>query len=160
VAVACQPPGSAAFTRLITEFEPSLPPPHAGDTLKVDCRVSGTPPRLPAEHELALFRIGQSALHNIEHHARASSATVELTFGPDRVRLTVRDDGVGFQPPDDYEDLARTGKLGLLGMNERALLIGGALSIVTARGSGTVISVEAPAEADAPDDRARHGSRT
>lgn len=126
-------------------------------TLTIEYCVTGTRRRLPAERELALFRIGQAALHNVEHHARATMASVELTFGPDRARLTIRDDGRGFEPPDDYEDLTRAGKLGLLGMNERALLIGGTLHIESAGDSGTVISVEAP---DDPDDRARHEPTT
>jgi signal transduction histidine kinase len=112
--------------------------------LTVALTVTGHARRLPAETELALFRIAQSALHNAERHAHATHATVELAFHPDRVRLAVTDDGKGFQPPADLADLAHSGKLGLLGMHERARLVGGSLEVTSTPGHGTRIELESP----------------
>jgi signal transduction histidine kinase len=52
--------------------------------------------------------------------------------------------GIGFQPPDDYRDLARTGHLGILGMSERAEAIGGQIEITSSPGQGTTLHVFAP----------------
>jgi two-component system, NarL family, sensor histidine kinase DegS len=121
--------------------------------LAVALVVTGTRRRLPIETELALFRIGQAALHNVERHAQAGKASVELTFEPRRVRLTISDDGRGFEAPGDLDDLTHTGKLGLIGMAERAQLVGGTLRIDSAPGAGTRIAVEAPTHsADASGD--------
>jgi two-component system, NarL family, sensor histidine kinase DegS len=110
--------------------------------LAVGLVVTGTRRRLPIETELALFRIGQAALHNIERHAQAGKASVALTFEPRRVRLTINDDGRGFEAPGDLDDLTHAGKLGLIGMAERAQLVGGTLHIDSAPGTGTRIAVE------------------
>lgn len=104
--------------------------------------VEGVPRRLAGDRELMLFRIGQAALNNVLRHAKARSASVELAFLPDRVRLTIIDDGVGFDPPDDVAELAAGGKLGLLGMRERAELANAQLTIASAWGEGTRITVE------------------
>ncbi len=103
--------------------------------------VTGTARRLDSPVELALFRIGQESLRNVEKHAGASSATVELEFGDSEVRLSVTDDGRGFAAPKSVSDLARTGKLGLLGMKERAELVGGRFELHSSPGEGTRITV-------------------
>src|SRR3972149_371402 len=87
--------------------------------------LAGKPRRLDKPVELALFRIAQEALRNVENHARATSATVALDFSEDNVRLSVTDDGLGFSPPENVSALSLTGKLGLAGMKERAELGGG-----------------------------------
>jgi signal transduction histidine kinase len=112
--------------------------------LVVELAVTGTPQRLPADIELALFRIAQSALHNVEHHAHATRAVVALAFEPDRTRLAISDDGCGFRLPADIADLVHTGKLGLVGMYERAQLANGTLQITSAPGDGTRVQVEVP----------------
>jgi signal transduction histidine kinase len=104
-------------------------------------RVTGKPRRIDPHVELALFRIAQEALRNVEKHANASSATVELHFTGDETRLCVTDDGVGFSPPKSVSDLARLGKLGLLGMKERAELVRGALEVRSSPGNGTRLVV-------------------
>jgi signal transduction histidine kinase len=112
--------------------------------LAVGLTVTDAPQRLRAETELALFRIAQSALNNAERHAQASHANIELSFEPDRTRLAITDDGRGFQPPADISELVHTGKLGLVGMHERAQLVGGWLEITSSPGGGTRIEVEVP----------------
>ena len=104
-------------------------------------QVTGEPCRLEPPVELALFRIAQEALRNIEKHAEATSVTVELDFGEEAVRLGVIDDGGGFPVPKNVSDLARVGKLGLLGMKERAELAGGSFELSSTRGQGTNLAV-------------------
>lgn len=106
--------------------------------------VIGTERGLPMDAQLLLFRIAQEALGNIRKHAEASTATVKLGFGDDRIRITVSDNGKGFEVSQKTEDLASVGKLGILGMYERARLLGGTLEIKSELGKGTTIVMEAP----------------
>lgn len=112
----------------------------------VDARYTetGSPYGLPPEAELMLLRIVQEALHNVERHARAASVLVRAAYTADALRVTVTDDGVGFEPPARLELLAK-GKLGLAGMQERANVAGGELAIRSHRGRGTTVSVVVPA---------------
>lgn len=107
-------------------------------------RVTGPPRRLPIETELAVFRIGQAGLHNVERHAAANSVTIELTFEADHVRLQVTDDGRGFELPQNLTELPEAGKLGLIGMHERAQLVGGKLQILSRPNAGTLILLQVP----------------
>ena len=113
--------------------------------MATEVRVAGSPRRLPIETELAFFRIGQAALHNVEIHAGAETALIELTFQPNRVRMVITDDGSGFDPPRDLSALPTTGKLGLIGMNERAQLIGATLEVQSRPGVGTRVTLDLPA---------------
>lgn len=92
-------------------------------------QISGHPRRLDPPVELALFRIAQEALRNVTKHARAKTAIVDLCFETEEISLAVSDDGIGFSPPAAVSDLARMGKLGILGMKERAELVGGSLEL-------------------------------
>lgn len=120
--------------------------------LAIELTVTGSSRRLPSETELALYRIGQGALHNVERHAHASRVSIDVTYDLPCVRLVVCDDGGGFELPDNLEDLTRGGKLGLVGMSERAELVGGRLEIHSAPGAGTRVCVETPASGDPADD--------
>ena len=108
--------------------------------LKVDFRLMGDERRLPGEIELALYRIAQEALNNVIHHARADHATLSITFDKD-IKLEVTDDGVGFNVPKSPTEFAPGGHFGLLGMRERADLIGGRLEVDSSIGKGTQLSV-------------------
>ncbi len=103
--------------------------------------VSGEARRLGSAVELALFRIAQEALHNIEKHADATSASVRLSFDDGTVRLVVADDGRGWSVPSNVSTLARAGKLGVLGMRERAELVGGTFELVSVQGAGSRVTV-------------------
>jgi len=107
-------------------------------------RVVGTEPGLAEEVKLVLFRITQEALRNVWRHAEATSAEIIAEFNENSVTVTVRDNGKGFQLPDTIGDLARDGKLGLAGMQERARLIGANLKVESAPGKGTSIKVQLP----------------
>jgi PAS domain S-box-containing protein len=106
--------------------------------------VIGNERSLLAEVELLLFRIAQEALSNTRRHAEASRAVVKLEFGNNRIKMTVSDNGKGFELPERIGDLASVGKLGLAGMQERARLLGGSLKIESELGKGTTVAVEAP----------------
>lgn len=100
--------------------------------------------RLPAEVETALFRIGQEAMTNISKHANAREVRVSLQVDPHRVRMEIADDGVGFDPNTLLGVEGHRRGWGLLGMQERAALLGGQLTIETKPGHGTCIRVVLP----------------
>jgi len=112
----------------------------------IDTRVEvmGTERSLPAEIELLLFRIAQEASRNMWKHSEASRAWVTVEFGDDKTILTVKDNGKGFELPQRIGDLASIGKLGLAGMQERAQLIGGVLTLQSETGKGTTVTAEVP----------------
>ncbi len=110
--------------------------------LNASVEVVGTPRRMAPNTELVLFRIAQEALINVRRHAHAKNAVVRLAFSPDSVTVSVSDDGTGFEKPVDAGDFVRLGKLGLLGMYERARLINGSFSLESEGGKGTTVSVE------------------
>lgn len=112
--------------------------------ISVDAEIAGTQRQLASQAELMLFRITQEALSNIRKHAQATEAHIRLEFTDRTVKLTVSDNGKGFEIPSRVGDLARTGKLGLTGMSERAELLGGTLNIDSHQGEGTKITVEVP----------------
>ncbi|MDQ4042614.1 MAG: sensor histidine kinase, partial [Actinomycetota bacterium] len=97
--------------------------------------VNGSRP-LPPRVEIALFRICQEALTNVARHAEANRVTVQLVTIPEQVQLTVEDDGLGFDASDTTED-----RHGLVGMNERARMLGSALDLSTSPGAGTRVRV-------------------
>src|SRR4051812_45015900 len=94
--------------------------------------------RLPSEMETALYRIAQEALNNVAKHACARRVEVILERRPDCVLLIVEDDGVGF---DAAQSAAGRNGFGLVGMRERASLVGASLDVETTPGHGTTILV-------------------
>ena len=95
--------------------------------------------RLEPELETGIYRIVQEALTNAVKHGQAQRAAVELVERDHSLRVSVRDDGTGFEPA------AATDGFGLVGMRERVELLGGELTIESAPGSGTRIAVSLPA---------------
>ncbi len=115
--------------------------------LTVDVELPAMPPRLLAEAELALFRAAQEALANVVRHAEASHVTVHLRIDGPRLRLTVRDNGRGLP---SGEGPARTGAnhVGLAGMRERIMALGGSVDVHSVLPSGVLVTVELPLEED------------
>jgi two-component system sensor histidine kinase UhpB len=97
----------------------------------------GDLPRLSDEEQLVLYRVTQESLSNVVQHAGASSVRVELS-SVGRTVLRVRDDGCGFAAPKHGEP---RNSLGVSGMRERALLVGGRLNVFSAPGEGTTIEL-------------------
>jgi PAS domain S-box-containing protein len=111
--------------------------------------------RLSSEVETTLYRIAQEALTNVARHARASHVDILLERRADAVVLAVEDNGVGFEAsggptPDGHG-------FGLLGMQERAALVGATLQIESSVGQGTTVLVRMTAAAAAADTHATHG---
>ncbi len=100
--------------------------------------------RASANLETACFRVAQEALTNIVRHAGASHVRVELRQQDNELQLKIHDDGSGFDVAAARQRAARGGSLGLLGMQERVLLIGGRIDIDSAAGRGTTIWVRFP----------------
>ncbi len=99
----------------------------------------------PALIKTGLFRIYQESLTNIARHANATRVEVNFDIIDDKISLTIRDNGRGFN--SSSPEKRKT--LGLLGMNERAIMIGGSLKISSAKGKGTVVEITAPLVKDA-----------
>lgn len=103
--------------------------------------------RLSGEQQTALFRIVQEALTNVVRHAQASSVQITIREDDHGVEVRIRDNGRGISP----ERAADPASIGLLGMRERAALVGGTFRIGGQRGKGTVVSVHVPlASAEIP----------
>ena len=121
-------------------------------SLQAEVLVRGEKRRLAAEEEVELFRIAQEALANVERHAAARRVTVNLNYGSQEIELTVADDGRGFVMPHALADFQKDNKFGLIGMQERARMVGGKLTVRTLPRAGTTVVVTVPV---APEHRAR-----
>jgi two-component system NarL family sensor kinase len=109
-------------------------------------KIAGGSPDLPlaADIGLALYRILQEALRNVDQHARARHVTVRFRQSPESVQLAVNDDGIGFDSAHHAARLRGKSVLGLVGMRERAASIGGTLTVRSGAGAGTEIAVQVP----------------
>ena len=112
--------------------------------VNADVQVAGMRERLPPATETALYRITQEALTNVARHAEASNVSVLLERRNGTILLLVEDDGKGFTPQD--REVSRRERLGIHGMEERATLVGGKLTIESRPGAGTSVYVEIPVE--------------
>jgi signal transduction histidine kinase len=112
--------------------------------LPCNLEVIGEAVRLSPEARLGLYRIVQEALHNALRHAHADEAVVKMEWLDDRLRVTIRDNGSGFDP----DQAANPTSLGLLSMRERAAAIGGTLEILSKPGTGTLVIVDRPLAGD------------
>jgi PAS domain S-box-containing protein len=110
----------------------------AGTSLQANFDVSGQPPELSREWEENLLRIGQEVLTNVLRHAQARHFEARLAFEREEIRLTLSDDGKGFDPTARHEGF------GLRGMRERVETMGGRLSIQSTNGQGTTLAILLP----------------
>ncbi|MCB8944397.1 MAG: GAF domain-containing sensor histidine kinase [Ardenticatenaceae bacterium] len=117
----------------------------------IPCKVVifGEPRRLRPSVEISVYRLLQEALQNVSSHAQAMQVDVIVAFAPHKLKLTILDDGCGF-------DLAQVegngnGRLGLLGMRERAESLGGRVAVETAVGQGTRVELVVPIEEETGD---------
>jgi signal transduction histidine kinase len=116
----------------------------ARQKVEVDFSHQDVPDSVRPDIALCLFRVLQEALQNAVRHSSAVRFTVNLRGTPEALRLTVRDDGRGFDP----ESVSHAGGLGLTSMRERLKLVAGDLSIETQAGCGTTIVAQVPLPAD------------
>ena len=114
------------------------------DGLQAEFWVHGEERRLSAEVELSLFRIVQEALNNVRKHAQASKVATVVELSDGYIKVAVQDNGIGFRPPALAEHPTAASRLGLIGMLERARLLGGVLIIDSAPGQGTKVIVNVP----------------
>jgi signal transduction histidine kinase len=119
-------------------------------SIEVNVELIGDERWLPSEVATSLFRITQEALMNTVKHAEAKHAEVVLTYGADDVTLEVMDYGQGFDP-EILENPDRP-TWGVLGMQERASLVGGEFSLISQIGQGTQIRVQIPYKEDEEDE--------
>jgi PAS domain S-box-containing protein len=127
---------------------------HEGPTCHFE--IVGDVRRLANDTELALFRITQEALNNVRRHANATEVKLSGVFTDSVTKIVISDNGIGFKVPSKIDDLASYGKLGLVGMNERAYLIGGTLSVDSKKDKGTTITVQVPLSDTSPLPHRRH----
>jgi PAS domain S-box-containing protein len=106
--------------------------------------ADGVEGRLAPELETTCFRVVQEALTNVVRHARARQVWVELGPKDGDLELVIRDDGAGFDVTSACDRAQRGGSLGLLGLQERVMLLGGHCDLVSAPGRGTEIRVRFP----------------
>jgi signal transduction histidine kinase len=111
----------------------------------ISCHFSaeGLQENLPEAWKTCVYRIVQEALHNCEKHAAPTQVHVHVSEESERITLEVQDDGVGFELNAQGAPLSAVG-LGLLGMRERAAMLGGALRINSAPGRGVLLRVDLP----------------
>jgi len=114
---------------------------QSASKIEFELDVQGTPRRLDLSIETILFRVTQEAANNVVRHAKTDHARVELVFGEDSVRLTVTDQGLGFDPQGPFH--APRG-WGLEGMRERIESAGGTFQLKSAPGQGTQLDAVIP----------------
>lgn len=114
-------------------------------SVAVDLHASGLEAeQLPLAVEATIYRLVQEALTNVQRHAQASEVSVIIESQSDEVRLIIEDDGIGFTVAPTNDQAPAVPTLGLIGMHERVALLGGALTIETAPGSGTTLFARIP----------------
>ncbi|MBP8597991.1 MAG: sensor histidine kinase [Selenomonas sp.] len=132
--------------------------------LSTDFSIDGQPYELPKHVEIAIFRIVQEALNNAAHHSGTDKARLRVLCRPDALSVLIQDDGKGFDTDTEpempeaaevlsEEESSHAGQFGLLGMRERAKLIGAEINVVSAPGKGTRVHLRVPRRQPAEDDR-------
>lgn len=117
---------------------------NAQRDLTCSVKVFGREKRLPVDMEIMIFRIVQEALQNVNKHAEATEGRIVVKFCESVVKVHISDNGKGFKVPRNVSDFVRTGKLGLMGMEERVNLLKGKIKVQSRLNIGTDITVEIP----------------
>ncbi len=138
---------------IVAAIEHLIADEYSDPALRVEFSSSWNGDRLDPMVEGALFRIVQEALTNVKRHSQSDSASVEMIHKDGRLRVEIRDRGVGFDP-----DAVSSERFGLRGIRERARLFGGQATIDSAPGDGTRITVELPIGQELSD-KAEHGAQ-
>ncbi|NLB52269.1 MAG: sensor histidine kinase [Syntrophomonadaceae bacterium] len=109
--------------------------------LETEFQTAGVPQNYPTYVQIAIFRLVQEALNNIVKHASVKKACVFLYESEEKITLTIKDEGNGF---NKEKELSKSGSYGIVGMRERTVLLGGTFDIISKPGSGTQILIEIP----------------
>lgn len=112
--------------------------------VKVDFSTGSDISRLPSPLETMLFRIAQEAISNILRHANANKVSIKLWIAEKHIWMEIKDDGCGFDMKETADAAVDRKRLGLLGIQERASLVGGEVKIESRRGSGTCLQLHIP----------------
>jgi two-component system sensor histidine kinase DegS len=126
-----------ALEKFISDFANS-------NDIQVDLERLGSLTNLSTKLQSALFRLIQESLNNIRKHAHASHAWIQLEVDERWAKLTVRDDGKGFNPEQALQAARQRGSVGMIQMRERVERAGGSFDLDTALGKGTRIDVKLP----------------
>jgi signal transduction histidine kinase len=121
---------------------------HSAISIRLD--IHGEEKELDEATKIAVFRIIQESLNNIIKHAQASHVNIHLAFEEKNIRIHVFDNGVGFDPDQVKHQHSSRSSLGLAGMEERAVLLGGTVSIQSRIGYGTQVEAMIPYENKIP----------
>jgi two-component system sensor histidine kinase DegS len=105
--------------------------------------VNGVKRKLSPQAEVTIFRITQEALNNIKRHSKAKEAVVTLEFAAECLKIRIEDNGQGFRPPRKFKRFVASGKLGLIGIQQRIDLLSGTFKIHSKLGEGTSLLIEA-----------------
>jgi signal transduction histidine kinase len=132
---------TSALEALVEEMDSRSPAP-----VSIQINTEQEELQLPDDAALAIFRITQEVLNNALRHADASEIVVRLTEYPDRLRLTITDDGQGISGNLESPGFVADGHFGIAGMRERAAMIGGKLDLQSSAGYGTVVILELPVQ--------------
>jgi signal transduction histidine kinase len=129
----------SALRKMVTNFNDMTP-------TEIRLTVEGSPRRLAQETEINLFRISQEAVNNALRHAEADRIQVRLSYDPQKISLSIADDGHGWRPQEDGDSRG----FGLVSLRERAKRAGGQATILSESGVGTNIVVEVPLVSPSP----------
>ena len=113
--------------------------------VRSEIHITGVERHFAPEDELLVYRIVQEALTNVWRHSGASRVQVDITFNDRKTTVEISDDGKGFEMEEDMR-FVQAGKIGLAGMQERADLLGGRLTIHSRPGRGTKVGLQVPSE--------------
>ena len=110
------------------------------ESLNCTIQFIGEPVELHGSHTLAVTRIVQETFHNIQKHANAKDLLLEVHYSPDRIVVSIEDNGKGF----DLQELKKTDGLGMINIQSRVALLNGELEINSELGKGTKVKVKIP----------------
>lgn len=127
---------------LVTALEMLARETSQNSGIQIEFRKDGEEQRLAREVELALYRMAQEALSNVVRHSQATRADLRISFGIKGIELEINDNGIGFDMPKSPTDFAASGHFGLLGIRERAELIGARLEVESIVGRGSRLKVK------------------
>jgi len=115
---------------------------NEGEMIKGSVVLKGIERDFSPESEVTIFRIVQEALNNVRRHSRATQVLVTVEFSPESLKIVINDNGKGFILNKPLGDLAAEGKLGIVGMQQRAKFLNGNFDIYSQLGKGTSVSIE------------------